>query len=50
MGSFVALDLETANSNYASICEVGLTKFENGGPVASWSSYIAPPDNLFYWD
>lgn len=50
MEDFVAIDLETANSNLASICEVGLVRFKDGQPVERWSRFVAPPDDLFYFD
>jgi DNA polymerase-3 subunit epsilon len=41
---FVAIDVETANPNMASICQVGLAAFSNGTAVAEWSSYVDPQD------
>jgi len=41
---FVAIDLETANANMASICQVGLAGFEDGAMVLEWSSYVDPED------
>lgn len=41
---FVAIDLETANADMASICQVGLAGFENGDLVAEWVSYVDPQD------
>lgn len=41
---FIALDVETANPDMASICQVGIVHFENGRPVDSWSSLIDPKD------
>lgn len=42
---FVALDIETANSDAESICEIGLVKFRQGMEVGSWSSTIRPKDS-----
>lgn len=39
---FLALDLETANSNSDSVCELGLVRFEGGVEIASWSQIIRP--------
>lgn len=39
---FVAVDVETANPNMASICQIGLVKFENGIEVESASFLINP--------
>jgi DNA polymerase-3 subunit epsilon len=50
MDDFVALDLETANSDYASICEIGLVRFSNGIPVDSMSSFVSLPDELDYFE
>jgi DNA polymerase-3 subunit epsilon len=30
--NFVALDVETANPDFASICQVGVVAFQNGNP------------------
>lgn len=38
----LALDLETANSNYDSVCELGMVRFEGGVEIASWSQIIRP--------
>lgn len=41
---FVALDVETANPDMSSICQIGVVHFEDGKPVDSWSSLIDPKD------
>ncbi len=41
---FVAIDVETANPNMASICQVGLAMFQRGALVDEWKSYINPED------
>lgn len=41
---FVAIDVETANSNMASICQIGVAKFSNGKLVEEWCSLIDPED------
>lgn len=41
---FVAIDVETANPNLASICQVGIAVFENGMFRESWSSLVNPDD------
>jgi DNA polymerase-3 subunit epsilon len=41
---FVAMDVETANPDMASICQVGIVHFEDGRPVDSWSSLVDPQD------
>lgn len=44
--NFVAIDFETANSNYSSICQIGLAFFENGELVKE-ESQIIDPDTHF---
>ena len=39
---FVAIDVETANSSFSSICQIGLVKFENGIEVASEEILVNP--------
>jgi len=45
---FVAIDVETANANLASICQVGVVTFEDGRIVESWGSLVNPQD-YFDW-
>jgi DNA polymerase III subunit epsilon len=42
--NFVAIDVETANADMASICQIGLAKFENGILSHEWKSYVDPED------
>lgn len=39
---YLALDVETANADYSSICQIGIAKFENGKVIDKWSSLINP--------
>ena len=39
---FVAIDLETANPDMASICQIGIARFESGSLKMEWKSYIDP--------
>ena len=41
---FVAIDVETANPDLASICQIGIVAFENGCPAQSWESLVNPED------
>lgn len=41
---FVALDVETANPDSASICQIGIVSFEDGKLVESWSALVDPKD------
>jgi len=42
--SFVVIDVETANPNFSSICQVGLVAFQNGKIQESWESLVNPED------
>ena len=48
MNSFVALDVETANPDYASICAIGAARFKNGLVAEHWYRLIDPCDD-FHW-
>lgn len=41
---FVALDVETANADMASICSIGLAIFDSGQLVDEWHSLVDPRD------
>lgn len=43
---FVAIDVETANPDMASICQIGIARFEGGQLVETWSSFIDPEDRF----
>jgi DNA polymerase-3 subunit epsilon len=42
--SFVALDVETANADQSSICQIGAVTFEDGLVLDTWQSLIDPQD------
>jgi len=42
--NFVAIDVETANADMASICQIGLAKVENGTLSEEWKTYVDPED------
>lgn len=44
MADFVALDVETANPNLASLCQIGIVTFEGASVVDSWESLVDPED------
>jgi DNA polymerase-3 subunit epsilon len=49
---FTALDVETANPNLASICQIGLVSFRDGRIVERWESLVNPEDYfdpLYVW-
>jgi DNA polymerase III epsilon subunit-like protein len=40
MMEFVAIDVETANPDMASICQIGLAWYRDGALTEEWKSYI----------
>jgi len=42
--SFTAIDVETANADFASICQVGIVRFDAGQVVSQWQSLVNPED------
>jgi len=44
--SFVALDVETANADLSSICQIGLARYEDRRLESSWRSLINPEDEF----
>lgn len=42
--NFLALDLETANADSSSICQIGIAEFNNGEIIDKWSIFINPED------
>ena len=42
MNEFYVLDVETANADYSSICQIGIAKFQNGELIEKWQSLINP--------
>ena len=43
---FVALDVETANADMASICQIGIARFRNGTLADQWKTYVDPQDHF----
>jgi DNA polymerase-3 subunit epsilon len=41
---FVAIDVETANADMASICQIGIAKYSKGKIAEEWTSFIDPED------
>ncbi|MBK4137642.1 DNA polymerase III subunit epsilon [Corynebacterium macginleyi] len=44
--NFVAVDVETANDNWGSICQIGAVRYRDGQETASRSWLCAPPPGL----
>ena len=47
METYFAYDIETANYDYSTICQIGLVKFEEGQVVESWDFLINPQTEDF---
>ncbi len=43
---FVAIDVETANADMASICQIGIATFEKGILAGEWKTYVDPQDHF----
>ena len=43
---FAAIDVETANADLSSICQVGVAIFKDGVHVSSWASLVDPEDDF----
>lgn len=48
--NFLAIDVETANSDMASICQIGFVIYENGQAKKEWSSLLNPEDYFDPWN
>ena len=44
--SFAAVDVETANADLASICQIGIVRFSDGEVREQWQSLIDPEDEF----
>jgi DNA polymerase-3 subunit epsilon len=42
MNDFVAFDVETANPDFASICQIGIARFADGRFIDKWESLVNP--------
>lgn len=45
---FVSIDVETANADMASICQIGIAKYEDSSLVDEWVTLIDPEDDFSY--
>lgn len=41
---FVAIDFETANPDFSSICQIGVARFKDGRLLDTWESLVDPQD------
>lgn len=41
---FVAIDVETANADMGSICQIGLARFVDGDLAEEWVTLVDPED------
>ena len=41
---FVSIDVETANADMSSICQIGAARFVDGAIVEEWKTYVDPED------
>lgn len=44
MSEFLAIDVETANADLASICQIGIISFHDGKVVDRWETFVDPED------
>jgi len=43
---FFAVDVETANADMASICQIGIAHFVDGSLAGEWKTYVDPEDDF----
>ncbi|MCB0325168.1 MAG: hypothetical protein KDD69_16410 [Bdellovibrionales bacterium] len=43
---FIAIDVETANADVSSICQIGLAHFRDGAVIDEWKTYVDPEDEF----
>jgi DNA polymerase III subunit epsilon len=41
---FIAIDVETANADMASVCQIGIAQFAAGVVSEEWKTYVDPED------
>lgn len=44
MNNFISIDFETANPSLDSICQIGMSEFDNGIITQKWNYYVDPED------
>jgi len=43
---FISIDVETANADLSSICQIGVVKFVGGVIVGKWGTLVNPEDEF----
>jgi DNA polymerase III subunit epsilon len=46
---FVALDVETANNDRGSICQIGVACVRSDNSIETWVTFVDPQTNLWIW-
>lgn len=46
MKSFIAIDVETANADMASICQIGIAKYSDNKLIDTWETLVNPEDEF----
>ena len=47
---YTAVDVETANADLASICQIGVVTFDDAKPVSTWETFVNPDDFFDGWN
>jgi len=47
---FVAIDVETANPDLSSICQIGIVSFDDGSVTSTWQQFVNPEDYFDPWN
>lgn len=45
---FIAVDVETANADMSSICQIGIAHYCDGELIEEWGTYVDPKDDFDY--
>ncbi len=48
--NFISIDVETANADMASICQIGIAKYESGILSDEWKTYVDPEDYFDFFN
>lgn len=50
ISNFAAIDVETANPDRGSVCQVGIAVVKSGEIVEVWSELVDPQAEFYYWN